>query len=89
MIVPDDAVVYAPAVAAWLLAQPPLPGGSCNGWIPKYRHRRAGVTLADGGRIAAGAVLLANGLQARDTDAGVAAAGKEGSSADHRSLPRH
>lgn len=66
MIVEGDAVVFAPAVAAWLLAEP------VSGRIA-VRQRcqvagivREGVRLANGERIACGAVLLANGLQAAE-----------------------
>ncbi|MFS8980357.1 FAD-dependent oxidoreductase [Cupriavidus necator] len=64
MIVPDDAVVYAPAVAAWLLEQP------VDGLIERRLDSevvhvgREGVRLANGNVIACGTVLLANGLQA-------------------------
>ncbi|MFM0166833.1 Glycine/D-amino acid oxidase [Burkholderia sp. GAS332] len=64
MIVPDDAVVYAPAVAAWLLAQP-VAGRIVQRLDTEVTGiEQQSVRLADGGRIAAGAVLLANGLQA-------------------------
>ncbi len=64
MLVPGDAAVYAPAVAAWLLAQPVAGrlalrlGETVSGLV------REGVRLASGETIAAGAVLVANGLQA-------------------------
>jgi glycine/D-amino acid oxidase-like deaminating enzyme len=64
MIVPDDAVVYAPAVAAWLLAQPVAGRIVQRLDTEVIGIEREGVRLADGGLIAAGAVLLANGLQA-------------------------
>ncbi len=67
MIVPDDAVVYAPAAAAWLIAD--ASGGgrvSCRLDAPVARLTREGVVLASGEVIAAGAVLVANGLQAID-----------------------
>ncbi|MFL9902993.1 FAD-dependent oxidoreductase [Paraburkholderia fungorum] len=64
MIVPDDAVVYAPAVAAWLLAQPVAGRIVQRLDTEVIGIERDGVRLADGGLIAAGAVLLANGLQA-------------------------
>jgi D-hydroxyproline dehydrogenase subunit beta len=74
MIVPDDAVVYAPAAAAWLLAQAPQADLnergtgriSCRLGTPVVRLSRDGVVLANGETIATGAVLLANGLQAMD-----------------------
>jgi glycine/D-amino acid oxidase-like deaminating enzyme len=64
MIVPDDAVVYAPAVAAWLLAQPVAGRITQRLETTVAAVEREGVRLADGSFIAAGAVLLANGLQA-------------------------
>ncbi|HEY4297427.1 MAG TPA: FAD-binding oxidoreductase, partial [Paraburkholderia sp.] len=62
--VPDDAVVYAPAVAAWLLAQPVAGRITQRLETTVAAVEREGVRLADGSFIAAGAVLLANGLQA-------------------------
>jgi glycine/D-amino acid oxidase-like deaminating enzyme len=64
MLVPDDAVVYAPAVAAWLLAQPVAGRIAQRLDTEVTRIEREGVRLANGSRIAAGAVLVANGLQA-------------------------
>jgi D-hydroxyproline dehydrogenase subunit beta len=61
MIVPDDAVVYAPAAAAWLLAQTSV---SCRFGASVERLTREGVMLANGEIIATGAVVIANGLQA-------------------------
>ncbi len=69
MIVPDDAVVYAPAAASWLIADASaveLGAGrvSCRLDASVARLTREGVVLASGEVIAAGAVLVANGLQA-------------------------
>src|SRR3546814_16388861 len=64
MVVPDDAVVYAPTVAAWLLAQPVAGRIACRPQTTVAAIEATGVLLADGSRIAAGAILLANGLQA-------------------------
>jgi D-hydroxyproline dehydrogenase subunit beta len=66
MMLPDDAVVYAPAVAAWLLAQPVKGRVTCRLDAQVARLNREGVVLANGEVLAAGAVLLANGLQAAD-----------------------
>ncbi|WP_415913884.1 NAD(P)/FAD-dependent oxidoreductase [Paraburkholderia sp. J76] len=66
MVVDNDAVVYAPAVAAWLLEQPVRGRVSCRTQTQVARIDRAGVHLADGEVIGAGAVLIANGLQAVD-----------------------
>jgi D-hydroxyproline dehydrogenase subunit beta len=66
MLLPDDAVVYAPAASAWLLRRPAKGRVSCRLNTHVARLDRAGVVLADGERLAAGAVLIANGLQATD-----------------------
>ncbi|MDR2991605.1 MAG: FAD-binding oxidoreductase [Burkholderiaceae bacterium] len=66
MFVPDDAIVYPPTVCSWLLAQS-VPGRiTCRLNTPVVRVDHAGIWLADGSVIAAGAVLLANGLQASE-----------------------
>ncbi len=66
MIVENDAVVYAPAVAAWLLEQPVSGRLTCRTQTQVARIDRAGVHLADGEVVGADAVLIANGLQALD-----------------------
>ena len=66
MIVDDDAVVYAPAVSAWLLEQPVSGHITCRTQTQATRIDREGVHLASGEVIAAGAVLIASGLQALD-----------------------
>lgn len=66
MMLPDDAVVYAPAAAAWLLAQPVKGRVTCRLDTQVVRVNREGVVLESGEAIAAGAVLVANGLQASD-----------------------
>jgi D-hydroxyproline dehydrogenase subunit beta len=63
MIVADDAVVYAPAAAAWLLDHANV---TVRLGAPVTGLTRDGVLLADGEVIAAGAVIVANGLQAVD-----------------------
>lgn len=70
MIVHDDAVAYAPTVAAWLLAQPthdrmkrPI---RCRTNTHATHVDHAGVHLAGGEIVATGAVLMANGLQAAE-----------------------
>jgi D-hydroxyproline dehydrogenase subunit beta len=78
MIVPDDAVVYAPAAAAWLLAQPVKGRITCRLDTRVARVDRAGVVLADGETLAAGAVLLANGLQAAELLPGLPMQAKKG-----------
>ncbi|WP_028226671.1 NAD(P)/FAD-dependent oxidoreductase [Paraburkholderia ferrariae] len=64
MRVPDDGVVYAPAVAVWLLAQPVAGRIATRLDAGVERVTQNGVALAGGETIEAGAVLLANGLQA-------------------------
>ncbi|MEX3948798.1 NAD(P)/FAD-dependent oxidoreductase [Paraburkholderia sp. EG287B] len=66
MIVDNDAVVYAPAVAAWLLEQPVSGRLTCRTQTQVARIDRAGVHFADGEVVGAGAVLIANGLAALD-----------------------
>jgi D-hydroxyproline dehydrogenase subunit beta len=66
MIVDNDAVVYAPAVSAWLLEQPVSGRIICRTQTQATRISAAGVHLASGEVIAAGAVLVASGLQALD-----------------------
>lgn len=64
MIVPDDAVVYAPTASAWLLEQPLAGRIEVRGDADVVAIERSGVRLADGTVLATGAVLLANGLAA-------------------------
>ncbi len=64
MIVENDAVVYAPAVAAWLLEQPVSGRLTCRTQTQVARIDRTGVHLADGEVVGTDAVLIANGLQA-------------------------
>ena len=64
MIVPDDAVVYAPTVSAWLLEQPLAGRIEVRTDTDVVALGRNGVRLADGTTAAAGTVLLANGLGA-------------------------
>ncbi|BCG01757.1 hypothetical protein PPGU19_063250 (plasmid) [Paraburkholderia sp. PGU19] len=66
MLLPDDAVVYAPAVAAWLLAQPTKGRVTCRLGAHVARVNPEGVVLADEETLSTGAVLLANGLQAAE-----------------------
>ncbi|MBB3259002.1 glycine/D-amino acid oxidase-like deaminating enzyme [Paraburkholderia bannensis] len=78
MLLPDDAVVYAPAAAAWLLAQPVKGRVTCRLDTQVARVDRQGVVLADGETLATGAVLLANGLQAADLLPGLPMQEKKG-----------
>ncbi|POR50703.1 glycine/D-amino acid oxidase-like deaminating enzyme [Paraburkholderia eburnea] len=78
MVMPDDAVVYAPAAAAWLLAQPVKGRVTCRLDTQVARLDRQGVVLANGETLAAGAVLLANGLQASDLLPGLPMQAKKG-----------
>ncbi|SAL05014.1 FAD dependent oxidoreductase [Caballeronia calidae] len=79
MIIPDDAVVYAPSAADWLLAAEGRRGRvRCRLGAPVSRLTREGVMLADGEVIAAGAVLVANGLQAVDLLPGLPMQAKKG-----------
>ncbi|CAB3786056.1 Hydrogen cyanide synthase subunit HcnC [Paraburkholderia caffeinitolerans] len=78
MVIPDDAVVYAPAVASWLLAQPVKGRVTCRLGASVARVDRTGVVLADGETLAAGAVLIANGLQAAELLPGLPMQAKKG-----------
>lgn len=78
MMLPDDAVVYAPAAAAWLLAQPVKGRLTCRLDTQVERVNREGVVLESGEAIAAGAVLVANGLQASDLLPGLPMQAKKG-----------
>lgn len=78
MMLPDDAVVYAPAAAAWLLAQPVKGRVTCRLDTQIARVNREGVVLESGEAIAAGAVLVANGLQAADLLPGLPMQAKKG-----------
>ncbi|RQM44701.1 FAD-binding oxidoreductase [Paraburkholderia bannensis] len=78
MMVPDDAVVYAPSAAAWLLAQPVKGRIVCRLDTRVAQLNRQGVVLADGEVIATGAVLLANGLQAAELLPGLPMQAKKG-----------
>jgi glycine/D-amino acid oxidase-like deaminating enzyme len=78
MMLPDDAVVYAPAAAAWLLAQPVKGRVTCRLDTQVARVNREGVMLESGEAIAAGAVLVANGLQASDLLPGLPMQAKKG-----------
>src|SRR3546814_1220189 len=89
MVVPDDAVVYAPTVAAWLLAQPVAGRIACRPQTTVAAIEATGVLLADGSRIAAGAILLANGLQAPELLPSLPIQAKKRAPADYRSLSRH
>jgi glycine/D-amino acid oxidase-like deaminating enzyme len=78
MMLPDDAVVYAPAAAAWLLAQLVKGRVTCRLDTQVARVNREGVVLESGEAIAAGAVLVANGLQAADLLPGLPMQAKKG-----------
>ncbi len=78
MMVPDDAVVYAPSAAAWLLAQPVKGRITCRLDTRVAQVNRQGVVLADGEVVATGAVLLANGLQAAELLPGLPMQAKKG-----------
>jgi D-hydroxyproline dehydrogenase subunit beta len=75
MIIPDDAVVYAPAAADWLLSDARV---TVRLGASVARLSREGLVLEDGEVIAAGAVLIANGLQAVDLLPGLPMQAKKG-----------
>jgi glycine/D-amino acid oxidase-like deaminating enzyme len=76
--VADDAIVYAPAVSAWLLEQPVAGRIVCRENSPVTALEPNRVRLADGRRIAAGAVVLANGVQAPELLPGLPMQAKKG-----------
>ena len=78
MIVPDDAVVYAPTVAAWLLEQPLAGRIALRTDAEVVALDTPGVRLADGTALAAGAVLLANGIDAQSLLPGLPLHAKKG-----------
>ena len=78
MLVADDGVVYAPAVAAWLLAQPVAGGIETRLGASVERVTRSGVQLAGGETIDAGVVLLANALEAAALVPGLPLQAKKG-----------
>ena len=63
LLVPDDAVVYAPRAAAWLLKQAVASGARLLHAEVSSFHK-AGVTLADGTQIPANKIVCATGEQA-------------------------
>lgn len=78
MVVPDDGVVYAPAVAAWLLARPVSGRIVTRTGIGVASLDASGVRLDDGSHVSAGAILLANGLQAPELLPGLPMQAKKG-----------
>lgn len=78
MVVPGDAVVYAPAVTAWLLSQP-VPGRIViRSGAGVAALDATGVRLDDGSRVQGGTVVVANGLQAPDLLPGLPMLAKKG-----------
>jgi glycine/D-amino acid oxidase-like deaminating enzyme len=61
LLVPDDAVIYAPWVTRWLLQRS---GATVSFGAAAVAVDGSGVTLADGGRIVCGAVVCATGCGA-------------------------
>jgi glycine/D-amino acid oxidase-like deaminating enzyme len=62
LLVSDDSVVYPPSSAAFLLSQAEQQGAIFRtGLVVRLLPGQTGVELADGERIASGAVVLANG----------------------------
>lgn len=85
--IPGDAIVYAPAVAAWLLGQTGGPPASLHQASGKIRLRLGSkvvalagnhLTLADGSVLQAGAILVASGMQAVELVPGLPLVAKKG-----------
>ena len=64
LLVPDDAVIYAPCGAAWLMERAVRRGAKLLRGIEVDRLRQEGVTLADGAFICSKAIVCAAGAQA-------------------------
>ena len=64
LLVPDDAVIYAPCGAAWLMERAVRRGAKLLRGIEVDRLRQDGVTLADGSFICSKATVCAAGAQA-------------------------
>jgi len=65
LVVPDDAVVYPPPVAAWMVAEAVAAGARLRRGVAATAVEPGGVLrLADGGRIEADAVVVATGAAA-------------------------
>jgi len=61
LLIPDDAVIYAPCAARWLIEQARGRGASLWLGAPVVELRPDGVQLGDGTRIAAGLTICATG----------------------------
>jgi glycine/D-amino acid oxidase-like deaminating enzyme len=66
LLVPDDAVLYAPCAAAWLIEQACNRGASFRGGTRVTAIDQDGVRVADGSWIPAGAVVCATATWARE-----------------------
>ena len=64
LLVPDDAVIYAPCGAAWLLERAVRRGAKLERGIEVDQLRKDGVVLADGSVISAKAIVCAAGAGA-------------------------
>ena len=64
LLVPDDAVIYAPCAASWLMERAVQRGASLRRGIEVNGLRREGVTLADGSLISSKAIVCAAGAEA-------------------------
>ncbi|SAK57547.1 FAD dependent oxidoreductase [Caballeronia hypogeia] len=80
LLIDDDAIVYAPAAARWLLASSPRIRVStdCAVRVVDANDTHASVTLSNGETRTAAHVLIANGLAAPDLLAGVPLEAKKG-----------
>jgi glycine/D-amino acid oxidase-like deaminating enzyme len=75
LLVPDDAVVYAPWIAGWLLRRSAATVRVC---APVARVDSSGIVLAGGERIACGAIVCAAGCSAAQILPGVPIRARKG-----------
>ena len=64
LLIPDDAVIYAPCAARWLIDQARVRGASLRAGVPVVEVQPDGVRLGDGSRVSAGLTICANGTWA-------------------------
>ncbi|SAL22427.1 FAD dependent oxidoreductase [Caballeronia peredens] len=83
LVIDDDAIVYAPAAAQWLLTCSPGAGrirvsAGCSAHAVDANETHASVTLKSGERRTAAHVVVANGLAVAELIAGVPLEAKKG-----------
>jgi glycine/D-amino acid oxidase-like deaminating enzyme len=66
LLLPDDAVLYAPSATRWLLRSVVEKGGRLDEFTDVASVESGGVVLRDGTRLSAGTVVVATGAWARE-----------------------